>query len=94
MSGVAQQGGGVKGCHHQGFPLLKEDAVFLGDFDVRLDELHGGNATQAHQDLGPQQGELVAEIADAGLLFLGLGVPVHRGAAFHNIGDIHIRLPV
>ena len=75
LGGVAQQRGGVEGGHHQGAALVKKDAVLLGDFQIRLNQLLPGNAAQAHQDFRPQQRELVAQVADAGLLLLGQGGP-------------------
>ena len=94
MVGVAQQGGGVEGGHHQHAVFLEELPVLLGDLDVGLDQLHGGHPAQAHQNLGPEQGELVAQPADAGLLLLGEGVPVLRGPALDDIGDVDVALPV
>ena len=84
----------MEGGHHQDAALFEKDPVFPGDLDVRLDELHGGDAPQAHQDFRPQQGELVPQPGEAGLLLLGLGVPVLGRAALYHVGDVDVGVPV
>ena len=84
----------MEGGHHQGAALLKENAVLLGDLQIRLDQLLPGDPPQAHQDLGPQQGELVAQVANAGFLLLRQGVPVLGRPALDDVGDVHVGVPV
>ena len=68
--------------------------MLLGDFQIRLNQLLPGDAAQAHQDFRPQQRELVAQVADAGLLLLGQGVPVVGRPALDNVGDVDVGVPV
>ena len=50
--GVPQQGGGVEEGHDLDPAFLKPLPVLLGDFEVLLDDPHGGDAAQADDDLG------------------------------------------
>ena len=84
----------MEGGHHQGLALFEKNAMLFGDLQVRLNQLLARDASQTHQDLGPQQGELVAQVADAGILLSGQGVPVLGRAALDNVGDVHVGVPV
>ena len=67
--------------------------VLLGDPIVGVNEPLGGDAAQADDHLGAQQGHLVAQIADTGVLLGVQGVPVVGRAALDNIGDVYVFLP-
>ena len=83
----------IEGGHgHAG--LFHPLAVLPGDAIVLPDEAHGGDAAQADDDLGPDEGHLVAEIADAGILLGVQGVTVVGGTALDDVGDVHVFLPV
>ena len=73
--------------------LLKPLAVLLGDFEVGLDETDGGDAPQADDDFGADQGHLVAQVADAGVLLGVQRVAVVGGTAFDHVGDVHVLVP-
>ena len=47
---------------------LEPLSMFLGDFEVRLDQHHGGNSAQANDQFGVDQIDLPAQPADTGLL--------------------------
>lgn len=79
-AGVPKDGGGMENSGHMDSGLLKPLAVFLGNLEVGLNQAHGGNPPQAHDDLGPDQGHLVAQVADAGLLLQIQRIPVLRAA--------------
>ena len=79
--------------HHQRAVPVKELAVLLADLEVRLDQLHGADAAQTHDDLGLHQPHLGPEIAPAGILLRVQGIPVLRRTALDGVGDIDI-LPV
>ena len=83
----------VQGGHpHPGLP--DPLAVLPGDLEVLPDEAAGGDAAQAHDDLGADQGHLGPEIADAGVLLGVQGVPVLGRAALDDVGDVHVLRPV
>ena len=90
LAGVPQQGGGVVHGHHPHPGLFDPLAMLTGDFEVLLDELHGGDASQADDDLRFEQGHLVAQIADTGLLLNVQGVPVLGRAALDHVADEHL----
>ena len=79
--------------HHQRAVAVKELAVLLRNFEVRLDQLHGADAPQTHDDLGLHQPHLRPQIAPAGVLLRVQRVPVLRRTALDGVGDIDI-LPV
>ena len=89
-AGVPQNGGGVEQGHHVHPGLLKPLAVLLGDLEVGLDEPHGGDAAQTYDDLGPDDGHLVAQVADAGVLLRIQGITVLRRTALDHVGDVHV----
>ena len=60
------------------------------DLEVRLDDAHGRDASETDNNLGPQQRDLTAKIADAGVLLHAERVAVFRRAALDDVGDIHI----
>ena len=80
--------------HHLDAGLLEPLAVFLGDLEILLDDAHGGDAAQTYDDLGADQGRLIAEIADAGILLRIQGVPVLRRTALDDVGNVDVLMPV
>ena len=91
--GIPEEGGGVVQGGHPHPVFLEPLPVLPGDLEVLLDELHGGDAPQTDDDLGPQQRHLVAEIVDAGVLLGVQGVPVLGRAALDDVADVHVLLP-
>ena len=87
---VAQQRRGVVDGHHLKAVLFKPLAVLARDLEVGLDEAHGRDAPEADDDLRPQQRDLAAQIADAGILLHAQRVAVFRRAALDDIGDLHV----
>ena len=92
--GIPEEGGGVVQGGHPHPVFLEPLPVLPGDLEVLLDELHGGDAPQTDDDLGPQQRHLVAEIVDAGVLLGVQGVPVLGRAALDDVGDVDVFRPV
>ena len=82
----------VNSRHPEG-TLLHPLAVLAGDAIVRVDQPFGGNTAQAYDDLWPDQGNLIAQIADAGVLLRFQWIPVMGRAALDNVGNIAVRLP-
>ena len=68
--------------------------MLAGHLVVRLDQRHGGNAPHAHNDLGPDERHLVAQVAHAGGDLLLLRVAVLRRAALYYIGYVDIAAAV
>ena len=54
--------------HHLDAALFKPLPVLARDLEVGLDDAHGRDAPEADDDLRPQQRDLTAKIADAGVL--------------------------
>ena len=54
--------------HHGDAGLFKPQAMLTSDLEVGFDEAHGGDPSQTDDDLRPDEGHLVAEVADAGVL--------------------------
>ncbi len=75
---------------HPAAPAVDPGAVLAGDAEVRVDEPGGSNAAQADENFWTHQDKLIPQIADTGLLFLGLWVTVPGRAAFDDIGDIAV----
>jgi len=71
-------------------PALDPGAVVVGNTEIGVDQPLGGDTAQADQYLGLQKGDLVFQVADAGILLLGLRIPVSGRAAFDNIGNIAV----
>ena len=82
----------VHGCH-QHAAFLAELPMLPGDLEILPYQLHGRNAPQAHNDLGPQKRHLPPQIADAGVLFHIQRIPVLGRTALDDVGDVH-RLPL
>ena len=59
------------------------------DTKIRPYESHGRNASQAYDDLGLNELDLLPQIADTGILLLGERIAIVGRAAFENVGDIH-----
>ena len=55
-AGVPQDGGGVEHGHHGHAGLFKPKTVLPGDFEIRLDETHGGDPPQTDDDLWTDEG--------------------------------------
>ena len=64
-----------------------------GDFEIRLDETHGGDPPQTDDDLWTDEGHLVAKVVNTGVLLRIQRVPVLRRTAFDDVGDVHVFLP-
>ena len=56
--------------------LFRPLAMFPGDFEIRLDQAHSGDAAKAHHDFGPDQLQLLPQVADTGVLLGVQRVPV------------------
>ena len=67
-AGVPQDGGGVEHGHHGHAGLFKPKTVLPGDFEIRLDETHGGDPPQTDDDLWTDEGHLVAKVVNTGVL--------------------------
>ena len=91
---AAQQGGRVEGAHEQDAVLLNELPVLLGHRKVGPDHPLGGDAAQAHHDLGPQQAELLPQPGHAGLALGGQRVTVLGRAALDDVGNVAVLFPV
>ena len=69
-------------------------SVIQCDTERRIDYPLRGNSTQADNDLGLYQCDLISQIHHTGILFLFLRVPVSGWPAFDDISNIHVRLTV
>lgn len=67
-AGVPEQSGWMEQGHDLPAVDLEPLSMFLGDFEVRLDQHHGGNSAQANDQFGVDQIDLPAQPADTGLL--------------------------
>ena len=54
--------------HHLKAVLFEPLPVLTRDLEVGLDDAHGRDASETDNNLGPQQRDLTAKIADAGVL--------------------------
>ena len=70
--------------------FIKPFAVLGCDLEILFDDSHRRDASETNDDLGADRLYLLAEIIDAKIFFLGLGVAVVRGAAFENIGNVDL----
>src|SRR5699024_3705147 len=90
LVGVAQEGGGVVERHDAASVHVEPLAVLLRYAEVRLYELHRGDAAQADDHLRLQQLYLVLEPLGAGLLLRDGRVAVLGRAALDHVADEHL----
>ena len=89
-AGIAQDCGGVEHCHHVDAAAFEPLSVFFGDLEVFFDDFCGSNTPQTDNDFWPDQGDLISEITDAGVLLCVQRIAVLRWTAFDDVGDINV----
>ena len=80
----------MKNSGHEVSALFKPLAVFLRDLEILLDQSHRGDASETNDDLGTDDSDLLAQVFDAGVFFLGQRIAVFGRTAFENVGDLNL----
>ena len=89
-TGITKNGGGMEQCGHPDAGLVDPLAVFAGDLEILTDQTAGGNAAQADDDLGADQGHLIAQVVDTGILLGVQGIAILGRTALEYVCDIHV----
>ena len=91
---VAQQRRGVVHRHEFKATLFHPLPMLARDLEVLADQAHRRDAAEADDQLRAQQRHLLAQIADAGVLFRLQGVTVVGRAALDDVGNIAVLFAV
>ena len=88
--GMVDRGSGMERGHDGEVPRLVEASAQLGHAELGLQDELRGEVAQAHDHVGPDAADLLAQKRRAGLDLLGFGVAVAGWAALHHIGDVDV----
>ena len=70
--------------------LIEPFTVFRCDLEIGLDDAHGGDSSEADDDLGADRKHLIAQITDTHIFLCGERIAVFRRTAFEDIGDVYV----